>query len=52
METEVIECPFVQVPLNVLDDRLLGSVDVEKAHPSSSSLLASLELSDKNVYEP
>mmetsp|Transcript_69814 Transcript_69814/g.102307 ORF Transcript_69814/g.102307 Transcript_69814/m.102307 type:complete len:791 (+) Transcript_69814:24-2396(+) len=31
METEVIECPFVTVPLNVLDDRLLGSVDVEES---------------------
>jgi len=31
METEVVECPFVTVPLNVLDDRLLGSVDVEES---------------------
>jgi len=30
-ETEVVECPFVTVPLNVLDDRLLGSVDVEES---------------------
>jgi magnesium chelatase subunit D len=30
-ETEIIECPFVTVPLNVLDDRLLGSVDVEES---------------------
>ena len=31
LETEVVECPFVTVPLNVLDDRLLGSVDVEES---------------------
>jgi len=31
LEREIVECPFVQVPLNVLDDRLLGSVDVEKS---------------------
>mmetsp|Transcript_17698 Transcript_17698/g.38239 ORF Transcript_17698/g.38239 Transcript_17698/m.38239 type:complete len:785 (-) Transcript_17698:653-3007(-) len=30
-ETEVIQTPFVQVPLNVMEDRLIGSADLEES---------------------
>lgn len=30
-ETEIIKCPFVQVPLNVMEDRLIGSADLEES---------------------
>lgn len=39
-ETEVIPCPFVQVPLNVMEDRLLGSADLEESLATGKSVFA------------
>ena len=30
-ETEIVEAPFVQIPLNVMEDRLIGSADLEES---------------------
>lgn len=39
-ETEIISCPFVQVPLNVMEDRLIGSADLEESVKSGKSVFA------------
>jgi len=39
-ETEVIKTPFVQVPLNVMEDRLLGSADLEESVKTGRSVFS------------
>jgi magnesium chelatase subunit D len=39
-ETEVIPCPFVQVPLNVMEDRLIGSTDLEESVRSGKTVFS------------
>jgi len=38
LETEIIEAPFVQIPLNVMDDMLVGSIDVEQSVKTGKSV--------------
>ncbi|GKZ01118.1 hypothetical protein MPSEU_001063400 [Mayamaea pseudoterrestris] len=39
-ETEVINPPFVQVPLNVMEDRLIGSADLEESIRSGKTVFS------------
>lgn len=40
LKTEYIQTPFVQVPLNVMEDSLCGSVDIEKSMASGETVFA------------
>jgi magnesium chelatase subunit D len=39
-ETEIIRAPFVQVPLNVMEDRLIGSADLEESVKTGKSVFS------------
>jgi magnesium chelatase subunit D len=39
-ETEIIPAPFVQVPLNVMEDRLIGSSDLEESVKTGKSVFS------------
>jgi len=38
LETEVVDAPFVQIPLNVMDDMMVGSIDVEQSVKTGTSV--------------
>mmetsp|Transcript_13812 Transcript_13812/g.13878 ORF Transcript_13812/g.13878 Transcript_13812/m.13878 type:complete len:380 (+) Transcript_13812:52-1191(+) len=38
LAVETIECPFVQVPINILEDRLFGALDVKKTLESGQTV--------------
>ena len=38
LEREIVRAPFVQIPLNVMDDMLLGSIDVEESVKTGKSV--------------
>lgn len=40
METEMVPTPFVQVPLNVLEDNLLGTVDLERSMQTGKTVFS------------
>lgn len=40
MKTEEINLPFVQVPLNVMEDSLCGSIDIEKSIESGETVFS------------
>lgn len=39
-DTEIVKAPFVQVPLNVMEDRLIGSVDLEESVKTGKTVFA------------
>lgn len=39
-ETEIITAPFVQIPLNVMEDRLIGSADLEESVKSGKTVFS------------
>lgn len=40
METEFVQTPFVQIPLNVMEDSLIGTVDLERSLEAGKTLFS------------